>query len=238
MPLVFEDAGTGASGGAVTTLDIPYPATVDADDLLIIGVGLFDVDGSSPTIDTPSGWTEILSGGAPFSSQSRHAVFYKKATGAESGNETITVTGTPTYDMLGQMFRFSGQDLTDPIYASARNSGSGGAEDIGVTTTADGDMAVNVLYEEDQFSTAEGLSAFTGMTGGTWVEQAEAGPSAEDLGQNLQTDVLETAGTINGGSGAGVDDHWACVGFAIRAGLDEPATPPARFPPLGMRGGF
>lgn len=72
---------------ATTTINVPYPATVNAGDLLIV------VYGSSGAATAPAGWTLVDAA----DSTNRTTVLYKHAVGTETGSLTITVpsqTGT------------------------------------------------------------------------------------------------------------------------------------------------
>lgn len=214
---VVESVGTGDTDFSGTAT-IPYPATVAADDLLILQCG---INNASDTVTTPSGWTAFS--GNPYSggSDSRQYLFWKKATGSESGD--LSVTWTAANRMNSRIYRFSGQDLTTPLGTPSSSTGASGTlSDEGVTTTQADSLALNffVIGRENV-----SLSAMSGMTGGTWVEDfAEYGaggtpPDYITIGMNRAD--MASAGTINGGTATltGWSSRtWVIVGVELFAG--------------------
>lgn len=89
---VITDAnrvGTATKFTSGTTVNVPYPATVTAGDLLVCAVG----NESNRTISTPAGWSVVLPSGG-FNVYG--AVFYKVASGSESGTLGVTFSGAVT----------------------------------------------------------------------------------------------------------------------------------------------
>jgi hypothetical protein len=99
-PVYEDNGGIGASSDAA--VDVPYPATVNENDILIVTVG----DEDNDTFSTPSGWNAVDSFSAVsiFSS----AWFWMRAAGTESGSETFTSASSDGSCVAGLMFRFSG----------------------------------------------------------------------------------------------------------------------------------
>lgn len=100
-PAYVDNGGiANGTGGAV---NVPYPATVNADDILIMQVLCAYTD----VVATPSGWTLITYAAA--NTEASVAWFYKRAAGTESGNVAVSVTfSTPATYMYGVISRFSG----------------------------------------------------------------------------------------------------------------------------------
>lgn len=89
---VITDAnrvGTATKFTSGTTVNVPYPATVTAGDLLICAVG----NENNRSISTPSGWSVVLpsDGFGVFG-----AVFSKVAVGDETGTLSVTFSGAVT----------------------------------------------------------------------------------------------------------------------------------------------
>lgn len=87
-PASASHIGSTVKVSSGTTVDVPYPAAVDAGDLLV----MFVMNESSRTHATPAGWTEVMDDGL----FTQIAMFRKVATGSESGSETVTFSGTVT----------------------------------------------------------------------------------------------------------------------------------------------
>jgi hypothetical protein len=80
------------------SIDVGYPAGVAAGDIIFLAIVNRQAGGTVGTIDTPpGGWTAISisaafrNGGSTLTGT--FALYYKVATGSESGTETITRTG-------------------------------------------------------------------------------------------------------------------------------------------------
>lgn len=92
-----------------TTLDVPYPSGVAAGELL---TAHFSVNDNDPVTDVPTGWTLAESWDA--GNNLTGCVYYKVATGSESGN--VTFTAASTYAAAsGMIIRWSGVDTTTPL---------------------------------------------------------------------------------------------------------------------------
>jgi rhodanese-related sulfurtransferase len=99
---------------------------------------------------------------------------------------------------------------------TASTSGTSGTiADAGVTTLGVDRLALNFVGGNDD----NALDAFTGMSGGTWVEAVAeyADATGTDAVAGLQTAAMAAAGTIDGGTDAWADatDSWGVVGFAL-----------------------
>jgi hypothetical protein len=100
------------------------------------------------------------------------------------------------------MYAFRYVALSSFTEGSGFDSGSSSTiYDRSVTTTSSLRLAVSFVFVSDN----NALDAFTGETGGNWVEPvsefAYNGPgSGDDLCIQLQTATMSSAGTINGGS--------------------------------------
>lgn len=111
MALAFGSAGSVSSAGT-TSLNVPHPSGITAGDLLVM---LIVNKTSSATPTTPSGWTLLVTSvggypdpdnGASNSGYVRISVYYKVASGSESGNQAVTITSGNSAG--GRMFRYTG----------------------------------------------------------------------------------------------------------------------------------
>lgn len=93
-----------------------------------------------------------------------------------------------------------------------------------VTTTVAGALAVALMCQDDNNTPP----AITGMTGGTWVENAEYvnatwGPQGINMSINTCTPTADP-GTVSGGAQVATNDESGTIGFEIR-----PQAPPPFF---------
>ena len=115
MPIAFGAAGTRLLvGTAATTWNVAYPASVAADDLLVLEIAT-----NGGAVTTPSGWTAVYN--ETVLSNPKGGLFIKKAAGGESGTLAVTV-GSTTGN--AQMFRYTGVDPTTPQDATATTGSS------------------------------------------------------------------------------------------------------------------
>jgi len=201
MAIAFGTAGAGANG--TSSVILPYPTSISAGDLLVATI-VNKYPANAPA--TPTDWTLLAAarkqGGngtnGPDRGQVFMSVFYKIATGSESGSLTFTITSGNS--SRGRMFRYTRGGTGWDIAAT------GGAENTvsltwDVTMDADpgitsGDVllactAVNgdaVLYSSPSLTAA-------GATIGSGTEREEAGTGG---GQDCKLYVVQfscTAGT-------------------------------------------
>jgi hypothetical protein len=108
MAIVFEANGTLAENAAAsTTLNVPYPATVNAGDVLVLWVAC--ANPNQPT--TPGSFVEQIVSKAVTASPCQ-IIATRVADGSESGSLAVT---TPSATSRGMILRFSGVDNTTPV---------------------------------------------------------------------------------------------------------------------------
>jgi hypothetical protein len=117
MAVGYGNAGTALAAASGTTAAIPVPSSVAAGDII---VAVFFISGANvPT--PPSGFT--AASGIPLADPGGYKlyVYWKRATGADSGTYDFTWTGGNTYQ--GQAYRFTGCATTgDPFDGTASTS--------------------------------------------------------------------------------------------------------------------
>ena len=159
----FGSAGAAAAALA-STINVPYPAGVAANDILVVLVLTKD----TVDISTPSGFTE---GGARDQTSLRAEWFWKRATGSESG--TLTVTKASGANLLfGRMYRFTGVTTSgNPYEAAAVTGGTTSTLTPADVTTLGADRRVVALsaIEDDR-----PLASYAGGTATVPEDVAEA----------------------------------------------------------------
>lgn len=162
--IAFGGAGT-AGAALASSVAVPYPSGVAANDLLILHVMTRD----NVEIATPAGFVE---GGARNQGAGlRSEWFWKRATGSESGSVTVTkASGTTLF--FGRMVRFTGVVTSGAPFEGAVDTG--GSTKVltpaDVTTSGPDRRVVVLTAEEDDLV----LDSYTGGTATLPEDVAEA----------------------------------------------------------------
>jgi Bacterial Ig-like domain (group 1) len=204
--IVFKAASAAGSMGA-TTLVIPKPTGVVADDFLIAGVTVRD----NPTITPPSGWTFLRRD--PVSPTTvTQAIYYKVAGASEPASYTWTFSSSQKAS--GGIIAYTGVDNSNPIDVHSGNSGSGMMlTALSVTTTAPDDMIVGFFG----IARSTGITAPSGMTERF---QVQAGGGAADTkttseGSDVTQSTIGATGNKTATASQGAD--WVAQLVALRA---------------------
>lgn len=220
MAIAYKSSGAGAgteTSGA--TLNLACPATVDANDILIAHL-LFTGTVTAPS--TPSGW-DLLYGPADVgtTATARHWCYGRLADGSEDGSNVNFGNPAVTTGRAGRIYSFSGYSsgtLADVVPAASFSDIPHATDPQGptVTTTVAGALAVALCCQDDNNTPP----AITGMTGGTWAEQAEYvnatwGPQGIQISINTCTPTADP-GTVTGGAQVATNDESGTIGFEIR----------------------
>lgn len=159
MAPTYQSTGTyGSSSGGVpqTSVACGVPSGVVADDIVVLTAYVSLDGGINPVATPPAGFTAAEN--APISAQfNRNAVWWKRATGSESGTYTISYD-VATYSEAAAM-RFSGcvtsgNPFDSPTNAAFNNTSSTASAAVTVTTLG----ADRVL-----------VHSATNWSGGTWT---------------------------------------------------------------------
>tara|TARA_R110000851_G_scaffold323556_1_gene490332 strand:+ start:115 stop:795 length:681 start_codon:yes stop_codon:yes gene_type:complete len=98
---IFEGDSNSLNGSSSTTLSVAYPSGIQADNIILLWLNT----NRASTWTVPSGFTLIKTTSI---SGFSYALFYKRATGTESGNLSVTASGYSTGGHFGIMSRYSG----------------------------------------------------------------------------------------------------------------------------------
>jgi hypothetical protein len=140
----------------------------------------------------------------------RQWIYYRFATGSESGTITVAIGGSNA--KIARMYAFRN------VAPSSFTEGAGfrsGYDDVilaqSVTTNGNGRLVVSFVFVD----TDESLGSFAGESGGDWTEAAEFATTAGSNGcVQLQTATMTNAGTISGGS---FDMGYSSYNWGVRA---------------------
>ena len=205
--VTFQSVGTGSG---TTGNPIPnYPSGLQTNDLILLQVTVRDTN-NIPT--TPTGFTLLY--GPDSTGTGRQWVYYKFATGSESGTITITIGGSSS--KIARMYSFRNVALSS--FTEGGDFGSGTQSTIyaqSVTTTDANRLAVSFVFVNDN----NAVDSFTGETGGDWTEAVPefTTTAGSDGAVQLQTATMASAGTISGGSySMSNNDRWGVRAFALK----------------------
>lgn len=115
---LYEDNGGIVAASFTGNLNIPFPATVNSNDILIACISIYSSGGS---FTPPSGWVSIhIDGGGSLATE----VFWLRADGTESG--TTLFVGDPSMNqgISGIIYRYSGCVTSGTPYEQLTSSGA------------------------------------------------------------------------------------------------------------------
>ena len=204
-PVIEEITATTQTGLSGTTATINYPATVNADDLLILIVtshpaNAVDTWGDS-FVELGDDSTSITNTGA--------AVAWLQAAGTESGTVSLTYSGTINA-IAAQMYRICNWNtLENPVIRAIQSHGTTAAPDPSSWSSwgwgAGDNLFINMIWFADD---AETVSAFpASFSDGTLDTTADGGANESAqvasayLFDNVATSVNAEAWTLSGAEG-------------------------------------
>lgn len=204
----FIDAGTGGLEVPITgTLQVPHPATVAANNFLVMHVLSQD---AAPSITTPAGWTLAGAGESPTATL-LSKLFWKIAAGTEGGtNLNVTMTGGTRAG--GQIYRFTGGAGIEAYSSRSQNTPSDTnvpAKDL--TTLGSKRLAIQCLFA----SVNTTIGDITGESGADYTEAVAEFAAAAFL-MSLQTAAVDVAAITGGNATLGsATTNKVAHGFAI-----------------------
>lgn len=205
--VVLLSAGTGS--GTTGNPTPAYPTGLQANDLIMMQVTVRD---TSTTPTTPAGFTLLY--GPDSSGTGRQWIYYKFATGSESGTLTVTIGNSAC--KVARMYAFRNVALSSftegTVYGS--NAGSTTISAQSVATSGNGRLAVSFVLT----TYSNTVPAFSGQTGGTWAvgDTGFTTTSGSRGSVQLETATMATGGTISGGScSIGTSASWGVRAFAL-----------------------
>lgn len=193
--------GAVAFGNSATSINVPYPTSPAAADLLVIHC--YCRANIASGFAQPSGWsthkayTQTANGG--------YAVYFKEATGSESGSVALTANVSGDTQVT-RMYKVSGAGTAaaDFVAGAAETESANPYVNAGVTPTINGSMVVFLGGTQDCITNNEtdGFGSVTGGTNvGTWTTVSNGSTSGTDAGMGSATAIQSTAaatGNITG----------------------------------------
>lgn len=155
-------------GGTGNPLQVPYPAGLNADDIILMQILSMSIGGTTHDITTPGSFAEWSEMQLAFPSW-KHALYWLRASGSESGTETVTTSiGTLGAGdiQMGKMTAWRGCVATGTPLEQLGTNGATSVNMTGsaVTTAGDDRTIINVCACDDNTLSAEASG---------WTEQYE-----------------------------------------------------------------
>lgn len=174
----YEGNG-GIASGTNFNVVVPYPVTVNLNDILIAHV----MDADNDSFDTPSGWVKFASDDT--NNNLSIAIYWKRADGTETGSETFTSVLNSGSLVAGIMHRFSGCVQTGQPFDQSLGTITAQRTSTGFTWTnnhlgTDRLVCGFFICEDD---------TITGFTGST--DWAERNRSATTTGSDCEFSLVE-----------------------------------------------
>lgn len=214
---VWQSNGTAAEADGADPAP-GYPAGIVAGDLLLLQVFARDATG---TAVTPSGWTLIY---GPDAGVGASWVFAKKATGSETGTQTVDVTVAAGTLVLAVIHRFTGWfdngTITDAFEGGANGSDFTTTEAHQACTTTGADRLIVALRRCGN-PVAANMDAYTGANV-TWTHVFEYESLTANDG-TIGCDTAPAAAAITASGGTDVISG-AAVGWGNRVFAIKPAA--------------
>lgn len=225
MAIAFVAAGTPIGGNTGTTgllINVPTPAGLAANQLLVMAVSTDDTKG--PT--TPSGWkklgsqtTSIAPSQSPYYAPPRLTILYKIASGSEGPTVPVTFDfhswpdGYPYY--VASIVSYSGTDLTSPI-------GEWGSTSSVLSLFALNHNIITTTVNSDWLLTVRAGSGNTGaatytISGGTNSERVDATDGIPELSMSFydSNGALATGAQTQRVTTASAAPNFGSAGFSI-----------------------
>lgn len=191
----YESRGTFAAIASSTTLDIPFPATVNQYDVMFMRVLMF----GNRTATTPSGWNLL---GSDADTRSI-AIFWRRSPdGSETGNVTVTVSAS--VNITGQIVRYSTCVITGTPYIDL-NAGTMAFADSATIPEMETTEAEQLAVALISIAAPEDVANTTDYTEEYQETQAPFGTTFVD-----ETQEIATAGTVDADSASwsGASNHF------------------------------
>lgn len=207
--IIYEGAGGGLHTTG-TTFNVAYPGTHAAGDLLLLQIMVADTS-NAPTV----GNSFTLLYGPDSDGNARQWIYYKFASGSESGSISVAVSGSSL--KLARMFTF--RNVASESFTENPSFGVGSTTTVNaqsVTTSGPNRLAISFIFWKGNDAD---INSITGETGGDWTEVADQTKSPDDGkgGIDLQSAGIASAGIISGGTGTLSKSvtSWGLKAFAL-----------------------
>lgn len=183
MAIAYGAAGTALNQTAAsTTWNVAYPATVAANDLMVLHIVT-----NGGTVADPAGWTKIYSELGVINP--RGGVWIKKADGTEAGT-TLAVSVVSTTGSA-QIHTYTGVDTTTPLDAASTSKSLDGTTDTTIVLPAITTVSANAWFV---YACGENSTSVTNTSAGA-TERADFASATLPKAGALYDGIQVAAGT-------------------------------------------
>lgn len=208
--VTFIDAGAGGyEAPVVGSLQIPFMGTIAAGNFLVAHV---IAQGAAADITTPSGWTLFSTNTGIGSTVSK--LFYKAASGSESGNLDVTLVAATRCG--GRIYRFNRGTGVEAEGNTQESSSDTSQPVVNVTTLGPKRLACQAMWVQP--ATTQTIGSITGESGADYTEAVAEYNGTAGLMLSLQIATCSAISAITGGSATlgGAETNKITHGFAIK----------------------
>lgn len=218
----LQGTPTLAEGDSLSlSIDVPYPTGVTAGEVLIA-----NITNSQNTIPTtpPAGWSLAIDLQNSIGNTVSGAIFYRIATGSETGS--VTFQGHDTLDgrMTGRMTRWSGVNTSNPIDTPGGSTGSANSTSFvtpSLTTVTAGAVLIGQAHQNSA------TAVITQPAGMTKIGNNVSGSTGR--AQTIAYQTISVAGATGTKSwSSNTSTQWGGLVIALRPATG-PVGPSANF---------
>jgi hypothetical protein len=195
----FGSLGTHLAGAATSPGSVAVPSGMAANEVAFV---VLEVEDWNAVVTPPSGFTEVTNSPVTVGNMSLH-LFWKRATGADSGTYDFTFTGSLTW-RHGIAMRISGVNTSgvpfDVVTKGAGQSGTSG-DALSMTTTVADTLLIHVGSNLNN-------RTYTPPTGFTSRFVDAAGDGGLGISTNPQASAGATGTVQNTWSNTGTNASW------------------------------
>ena len=196
VPPAFQTTGGTAGSSGINNTDVAYPTGIQTGDILLLFVQLEDASGNASITGVTGSWNTVDAIAYDVSSDMTGALYWKRATGTETGTENVALSESVDTDCLrANITRFSGCiDNATPFEGAAHNASglTGSLSGSDVTTTGPNRLVVTF------FGCQNRNTAGTETNTNGWTEAwATSTVSGNDASESCNYITATSAGLVS-----------------------------------------
>jgi hypothetical protein len=205
VPALAQSPAMGK--GNSSTASASWIAPTTKGNLLLLGLHIFDSDGTVPTPTTPSGWTLVAQVAQGPGSGDQRILLYKITNAASrSGSQAVTLNDTCDFTMV--LLEYSGSGVEDVAAATAAGTGSPASTGTTGTTTQAQELWIAFLGTK---TATDGLPLLVNPTNG-FAQVASVSDGLTPTTHAIRQTTFDKKVTATGTAGMAADDSFE-VGY-------------------------
>jgi hypothetical protein len=206
----FRQGSTATAIGSAGTCTLTIPTGVQTDDVMVISA-VFKVGTATDTIQTPTGWTQLVAPVNGTGASYQTAVFCRTATSGSPGSTVTIAGGIPSAQQINAVF--AAYANADPAPRSSALADNGGTASTSVAAASASTSANDlVLYAGGVRSSLSGPAGQPTFTG---PGNLRAQSTAASGSQNVATFLGDDGGTSGSRTITASQASWSIAGQII-----------------------